>query len=49
MKVQITNTATGGKSEIIDFSILALEDLKVMIDTQLERAYEHFGGNISDL
>ena len=25
------------------------EDLKVMIDTQLERAYEHFGGNISDL
>ena len=31
MKVQITNTATGGKSEIIDFSSLTLEDLKVMV------------------
>lgn len=32
MKVQITNTATGGKSEIIDFSSITLDDLKVMIE-----------------
>lgn len=25
------------------------EDVKVMLDTQLEKAYEHFGGNIADL
>lgn len=31
MKIQITNTATGGKSEIIDFSSVTLDDLKVMI------------------
>ena len=32
MQIQITNTATGGKSEVIDFSKLTLQDLKVMIE-----------------
>lgn len=32
MKIQITNTATGGQSEVIDFSDLTLQDLKVMIE-----------------
>ena len=31
MKIQIINTATGGKSEVMDFSSLTLDDLKVMI------------------
>ena len=31
MKIQIENTQ-GGKSEVIDFSDLTLQDLKVMIE-----------------
>lgn len=32
MKIQITNTTTGGTSEVIDFNKLTLNDLKVMIE-----------------
>ena len=31
MKIQITNSHTGGKSEIFDFSELTLKDLEVLL------------------